>query len=172
MSNINPNSLEELKELLNQDWGSPSSEWSVIKPFLHNNPQLQTTTLKWIFKDSITYWDTRAQAGLHLLKDDNVDVWSILETLVDSDDIDDHGTALTLFELVNDHKGSALAKRLLRDDVNPLSKLEALDYLLRISPVYVLDILPSLELISHQESKIREWAQKIEHETKQAIMNT
>jgi hypothetical protein len=109
--------LEEAFQRLTKYQYLTDEEWETL-PTLVSSESEWILLLKWIFIKSLGYWYTRARAGRILLQHNEQETWEILEKLVDSSDPDDNGTALTLFEELNDPRGLELARRWLSDE-NP-----------------------------------------------------
>jgi len=151
--------LNEIKERLQHDFGSPQAEWEFLEPLLKANVPDRDSILKWVFSKSPAYWDTRARAGLILLQENESETWSTIETLIASANPDDNGTVLTMFELTRDPRGPEIAKRWLTDDVHPATQIEAANFLKEIYPDEVLTRLQSLA--NHKDKNIQNSAKQI-----------
>jgi hypothetical protein len=156
------NILDEAKTRLQHDFISPTAEWAYLTSLIEKAESQRLELLKWVFEESLAYWDTRARAGVVLLQEDNVNTWQIVRNLVDSDDPDDNGTALTLFEITADPRAAELAQKWLNDGVHPVTQLEAINFLKAIYPDKVQ--LRVQALVNHDNPDIRRAAKKLSDE--------
>lgn len=152
------NLLKEAKKLLSKDYKSPDDEWNTLNPLAHAEPR-RTELLTWIFANSPAYWETRARAGLILFKQNTQETWRIVEALVDSSDPDDNGTALTLFENLDDPHTFELAYRWLTRQTHPSTQLDASVYLRETYPEQVKQQLT--RLMQHKDKNVRRRAQML-----------
>jgi hypothetical protein len=151
--------LEEVKTRLARDFASSVEEWEYVTSFGQRAESERLALFKWVFTESPAYWATRARAGQVLLGVDEEGTWEIVEGLVASSDPDDNGTALTLFETLNDPRGVELARRWLTDEANVFTQLEAAVYLQDVYPEQVRQRLQVLA--DHPTPNIQKWAQSL-----------
>lgn len=151
--------LDEVKERLQRDFGSPRAEWEFLEPLLEASGLERTSILKWVFLHSPAYWDTRARTGLILLQENESEAWLIIKKLVASADPDDHGTALTIFELTGDPRGPKYAKKWLSENVHPATQSEAIVFLKEIFPDEAWERLQALA--HHTDANIRKSAERL-----------
>ena len=160
MSNI----LDEAKSRLQRDFDSPSTEWKYLESLIKKSEPERLSLLKWVFEESHAYWETRAQAGMILLHENEIETWQILKKLVASADPDDNGTALTLFENTGDSRGVELAQNWLNDGVHPATQIEAIHFLKNTFPEKVRQRVEALQ--NHEDPNIRNAATKLAEELK------
>lgn len=151
--------LEDAKKRLVKDFYSPVDEWKYLNALVAQAEEQRLAVYQWVFAESPAYWDTRARAGKVLLQEDETAAWTILERLVYSTDPDDNGTALTLFEELDDSRGMQLARHWLTEDVHPITQLEAADYLRGIYPEQASQCLH--RLLKHWQENIRHRAHEL-----------
>ena len=149
---------------LQKDFLSPSHEWEYLESLIQKSRLERLSLLHWVFEESPAYWETRAQAGMILLRENESETWQILKKLVASADPDDNGTALTLFESTGDPRGVELAQDWLNDGVHPATQIEAIDFLKDNFPDKVWE---RLQVLSNREDPdIRNTARKLAEELK------
>lgn len=151
--------LEDAKKRLVKDFYSPIDEWAYLNSLVAQAEEQRLAVYQWVFAESPAYWDTRARAGKVFLQEDETAAWAILESLVYSSDPDDNGTALTLFEELDDSRGIQLARHWLTEVVHPITQLEAADYLRDIHPEPVRQCLQ--RLLKHSQESIRHRAHEL-----------
>lgn len=115
--------------------------------------------LKWVFSEAPAYWGTRVRAGRILLEVNEEETWQIIEKLVESPDPDDNGTALTLFEELDDPRCLELARCWLRDEAYPITQLDAIEFLWEIYPEQVYQRLKIL--VNHENIYARQRAKAL-----------
>jgi hypothetical protein len=150
--------IEAAKARLVWDFYGPVDEWEYLAGLPCSESE-RMELLKWVFAEGPGYWDTRVRAGRILLQEDEAETWQTIEKLVDSPDPDDNGTALTLFEELDDPRCFELARRWLSDEAHSATQLDAIEYLWEIYPEQVHQRLKIL--VNHENIYSRPRAQKL-----------
>lgn len=158
------NILDEAKTRLQHDFLSPSAEWEYLESLIHKSKSDRIRLLEWVFAESPAFWDTRVFAGMILLKENELETWQIIRKLVESTDPDDNGTALTLFEHTGDPRGPELAQYWLNGTANPVTQIEAINFLKNIYPDKVWARVQAL--VNHEDPYIQRAAKKLAGELK------
>ena len=151
--------IDEAKQRLQRDFASPTDEWDYLLSLISQSESDKIPLLKWVFEESPAYWDTRANAGIILLKEEELETWQTIVKLVESSNPDDNGTALTLFETTGDPRGLELAQYWLNDTVHPATQIEATVFLKDIVPDKVKACLQTL--INHENNDIQHSARRL-----------
>src|SRR5689334_1385879 len=94
--------LDEAKVRFQKDFLSPSHSWDYLESLIKKSESERLPLFQWVFEEAPAYWDTRARAGMILLKENEIETWQTIQKLVASTDPDDNGTALTIFERTGD----------------------------------------------------------------------
>ncbi len=156
------NILDEAKLRLQRDFPSPSDERDYLESLMNRSEADRLPLLRWVFEESLAYWDTRAWAGIILLQENEAETWQTIKKLVASANPDDNGTALTIFERTGDPRGVELAKDWLNDRVHPATQIEAINFLINIYPE---QIWPRLRVLMHHKNPIiRNTAKRLANE--------
>lgn len=158
------NILEEAKLGLQKDFLSPSHQWDFLQTLLEKSDTDRLPLLLWVFEESPAYWDTRAQVGMLLLQENELEIWLTIRRLVASTDPDDNGTALTIFERTGDPRGLELAQDWLREGVHPATQIEAINFLKKVYPEKVWARVQAL--CNHDDPNIRRTAKRLADELK------
>jgi hypothetical protein len=150
--------IEAAQARLVGNFYGPIDEWEYLTALPCSESE-RIKLLKWVFSEAPAYWGTRVRAGRILLEVNEEETWQAIEKLVDSSDPDDNGTALTLFEELDDPRCFELARRWLRDEAYPATQLDAIEFLWEIYPEQVHQHLKIL--VNHENIYSRQRAQKL-----------
>lgn len=107
--------LRYIERMLAYDRGSPTAEWKAVEELLQQFPTEREAISRWLFEKFNGYIDTRSRAGLEFVECNPVEGWSILEHLISSTDPDDHDTALSVLELIDNSCAAQMTLPLLKD---------------------------------------------------------
>lgn len=149
--------LEEAKEHL-KGFGHPREESQMLDSLIEKAGVQTHDLLKWVFAEHKGYVETRARAGLDILKANPTEGWLILEHLVSSDDPDDRDTALMVLEKSGDPHAAELARPLLEDSY-PYLQLDAASFLRETFRAETITMLR--KLLKHEKEWVRDAARKL-----------
>lgn len=147
--------LDELRNVLKRDFGHPDFEWQAVTDMLEKAGKDVDIVLGAVFAEHGGYTETRARAGLAFLRNNRIEGWKILESLVVSADPDDRGTAMAVLRASGDPNAVNLAKVILNDPW-PYLRLDAAEFLKETFPDETTVSLQGL--LNHAEEWVREEA--------------